>query len=50
MLHFRNGKVTAMAITEEHGYSEVHAWWVPKMLIGAHKETESNHHLSLTTI
>jgi len=44
MLHFIHGKLTAMAITEGLGYSEVHAQWVPKMLIGAHKETESNYH------
>jgi hypothetical protein len=44
MLHFIHGKVTAMAIIEGLGYSEVLARWVPKVLIGAHKETESNHH------
>jgi len=44
MLQFIHGKVTAMAITEGLGYSEVLAWWVPHMLIGAHKQTDSNQH------
>jgi hypothetical protein len=44
MLHFIHGKVTAMAIIEGLGYSEVLAQGVPQMLIGEHKETESNHH------
>jgi hypothetical protein len=50
MLHFIHGKVTAMAITEGFGYSEVLAQWMRQMLIGADKETESNHHCSLTII
>jgi hypothetical protein len=39
--HFIHGKITAMTITEGLGYSEVHAQWVPKMLIDAYKEQKA---------
>jgi hypothetical protein len=42
--------VTVTEITEELGYSEVCARWLPQRLIGVHKETESSHHWFLTII